>query len=263
MKSLTLVLCILALLGSAASGYFWWQIGETKTQLQADLSSANNRAETLQADLTQTKSTLEQRQAQLAEVDADRAEARRNLTAAEARNVQMNRELDTAKRTLASKEEAERKLNADLDQLRRELVQTRLAAQVGSPDELANARQTIASLESRIAELQTSSAAGGTGTAVSRPASASGQAAASAAPLSERTAAAKVARVGSRNAFVVLELGAEDGIQVGNRFAITRDGETIAQSVISEVKDTFAIAQVVPTSIRSTLRAGDTARYQN
>lgn len=263
MKALTLVLCILAILGSAASGYFWYQIGETKTQLQADLSSANNRAETLQADLTQTKSTLEQRQAQLAETDAALGDAKRSLTAAEARNVQVTRELDTAKRAIATKEEAERKLNADLDQLRRELVQTRLAAQVGSPEELERAKQTIASLEARIAELQTSPAAGGSGAAVSRPATAAGQIAAPAAQLSERTAAAKVARVGSRNSFVVLELGAEDGIRVGNRFAITRDGETIAQSVISEVKDTFAIAQVVPTSIRSTLRAGDTASYQN
>ncbi len=261
MKSLTLVLCILAILGSAASGYFYWQIGETKTQLQADLSSANNRAETLQADLAQTRSTLEQRQAQLAEIDADRAEARRNLTAAEARNVQVARELETVRRNLTAKEEAERRLNADLDQLRRELVQTRLAGQVGSPEELERARQTIAGLEQRIAELQTA----GAGTAGSGTATGGARAAASPEQpaLSERTASARVARVGTRNAFVVLELGAEDGIAVGNRFAITRGEETIAQSVISEVRDTFAIAQVVPTSIRSTLRAGDVARFQN
>jgi ribosomal protein L29 len=259
MKSLTLVLCILALLGSAASGYFYWQIGETKTQLQGDLTSATNRAETLQADLVQTRATLEQRQAQLTEVDAERAEARRNLTAAEARNVQVTRELETIRRNLAAKDEAERKLNADLDQLRRELVQTRLAGQVGSPEELERARQTIAGLEARIAELQTAATAPTSTTAGGTRASSAPQQAA----LSERTASARVARVGARNAFVILELGSQDGIAVGNRFAITRDGETIAQSIISEVRDTFAIAQVAPTSIRSTLRPGDSASYQN
>jgi hypothetical protein len=256
MKALTLVLCILALLGSAASGYFYWQIGETKTQLQADLNAHQNRANKLADELTQTTTTLEQKNTQLAETDAALGDTKRNLTAAEARNVQISRDLATAKKNLATKEENERKLNADLDSLRRELVKTRLAAQVGSPEELEKAKQIIASLESRIAQLQASPAAGGTGIPTApvvapRPV------------LSERTAAAKVARVGSRNAFVVLELGVDDGIQVGNQFAITRDGQTLAQSVISEVKESFAIAQVTPGSIKATLKAGDTATYQN
>jgi Chromosome segregation ATPases len=256
MKALTLVLCILALLGSAASGFFWWQIGETKTLLQKELSAEQTRAAGLENDLSQTKASLEQTNAKLAETDAALGDTKRSLTAAEARNVQTTRELEAAKRTIAAKEEAERKLNADLDQLRRELVQTRLAAQVGSPEELEKARQTIASLESRIAELQ-GNAAGASTTA------ADGSAAPAKPALSERTAAAKVAQVGSKNAFVVLELGTEDGISVGNKFAIKRAGDVIAESVISEVKETFAIAQVVPSSIKTTLKAGDIASYQD
>lgn len=256
MKALTLVLCILALLGSAASGFFWWQIGETKTKLQQDLSAEQARASGLENDLTQTKTNLEQTNAKLAETDAALGDTKRSLTAAEARNVQTTRELDAAKRTIASKEEAERKLNSDLDQLRRELVQTRLAAQVGSPEELERARQTIASLESRIAELQgkapgSAATADGSSSTPSKPA------------LSERTAAAKVAQVGSKNAFVVLDLGVADGISVGNKFVIKRGEDVIAESVISEVKDTFAIAQIAPASIKTTLKAGDIAAYQN
>jgi hypothetical protein len=259
MKALTLVLCILALLGSAASGYFWWSIGETKTKLQADLAAEQGRAESLQNNLTQTNSTLEQTNARLAEIDADRADARSKLTAAEAKNVQASREVENLKKTLATKEENERQLNTDLDNLRRELVQTRLAAQVGSPEEVERYKQTVATLEARIAELQNSPGAGGTG--------ALGGATSAVAPakpaVSERTAAARVARVGTRNSFVVLELGVADGITVGNEFSITRGGETIAQAVISEVTDTFAIAQIAPSSIKSALRAGDIATYQN
>ncbi len=259
MKALTLVLCILALLGSGASGFFWWQIGNTKKDLQNQLSSEQARATSLQNNLTQTNATLEQTNAKLAETDAALGDTKRNLTAAEARNVQTAREVDTLKRAVAAKEQAEKQLNADLDALRRELVQTRLAAQVGSPEDLEKAKQTIAALEARVAELQ-----GGAPASVTL---ASGETAAPAAPakpaLSQRTAAAKVAQVGTKNAFVVLDLGVADGISVGNKFLIKRGDETVAESVISEVKDTFAIAQVAPASIKSSLRVGDVAAYQN
>ena len=257
MKALTLVLCILALLGSAASGYLWWEIGNSKTKLQADLSAEQARAASLDTNLKQTAATLEQKQAQLAETDAALGDTKRSLTAAEARNVQVAREIDTLKKTLSTKEANEQKLNADLDSLRRELVQTRLAAQVGSPEEVEKYKQTIASLEARLTELQTGTGAGPAAGTPGAPA-APGKAA-----LSERTAAARVAQVGSKNAFVVLDLGVSDGIAVGNKFLITRAGETIAESVISEVKDTFAIAQIAPSSIKTTLKAGDVATYQN
>ncbi len=259
MKALTLVLCILALLGSGASGFFWWQIGNTKKELQNQLSSEQARASSLQNNLTQTNTTLEQTNAKLAETDAALGDTKRSLTAAEARNVQTAREVDTLKRTVAAKEQEEKQLNADLDARRRELVQTRLAAQVGSPEELEKAKQTIATLEARVTELQ--------GGAPASVATSAGQSLTPSAPvkpaLSERTAAAKVAQVGTRNAFVVLDLGVADGISVGNKFIIKRGDDTVAESAISEVKETFAIAQVAPASIKSSLRVGDVASYQN
>ena len=259
MKALTLVLCILALLGSAASGYFWWEIGNTKKELQSQLSTEQARATSLQSNLAETNETLEKANSKLAETDAALGDAKRNLTAAEARNVQTARDLDAAKRSLAAKEVAEKKLNDDLDALRRELVQTRLAAQVGSPEELEMARKTISGLETRLAELQglpppsasTDAAAATPDAAPAKPA------------LSERTAAARVAQVGVKNAFVVLDLGTADGIAVGNRFIIKRGEDQIAESVISDVKESFSIAQVVPGSIKSALKAGDTAAYRN
>jgi ribosomal protein L29 len=249
MKALTLLLCILALLGSAASGYFWWQIGETKTQLRQDLTNEQARATKLRADLDESTATVERKDAALTQSEAALADAKRNLTAAETRNVQVARELETLKKAVAAKEESEKALNRKLDELGRELAQARFAAQVGSPEELENAKKTIADLEARIAELQT----GGT-----RINATPGQG-----NLSQRTAFARVARVGTRNAFVVLDLGTEDGITAGHKFSITRDGQTIAESVISEVQETYAIAQVVPSSIKSALQAGDIATFHN
>lgn len=252
MKALTLALCILALLGSAASGYFWWSIGNTKEQLRQDLASATTRADGLQTNLTKTNEELEGTKARLVAESAELGDTKSKLTAAEARNVQIAREVDTLKKSVAEKEQTEQALNTQLDTLRKDLVQARLAAQVGNPEETARYQQTITSLEARLAELSGAApvAADGTPAAPAKPA------------MSERTAAARVASVGTQNAFVVLELGTADGISAGNKFSITRAGEPVAESVISAVMDEYSIAQIVPASIKSTLKAGDIASYK-
>ncbi len=259
MKALTLALCILALLGSAASGYFWWQIGDTKKQLQSKLETERAGAEALREDLAKATAARTAVQADLTRSDADLGDAKSRLTAAEARTIQVAREAETLKRSVSEKEASEKKLTADLDALRRELVQTRLAAQSGSPEEIEKYKQTIATLEARVIHMQSTAT-------TSAASSENGESNASSAnpsrpELSARTAAARVAKVGRKNSFVVLELGTNDGVAVGQKFLLTRKGETIAESVISEVNAGYAIAQVVPSSIKTTLTAGDVATY--
>lgn len=251
MKALTLSLCILALLGSGASGYFWWSIGNTKVELQNQLDGERARASSFQSNLNEANETIEKKDAQLAETDAALGDAKRNLTAAEARNVQAAREVETLKRTVASKEASEKNLTSDLDTMRRELVQARLAAQVGNPEEIERYRTTISSLEIKLAEITGAPVAVGGSNIPSGPA------------LSERTAAARVAQIGEKSAFVVLELGLADGIRPGNRFVIARGGRILAESVISNVSESFAIAQVSPDSLRADLRIGDVASVRN
>lgn len=254
MKALTLVLCILALLGSAASGYFWWSIGTKLEDTKSELAAVQTRADGLQANLSNVNEELETTKTRLAASDAELGDVKTQLTAAEARTVQVARELATTKSTLAEKEADVTQLNTDLDKLRRDLVQARVAAQVGNPEEVERYRETIASLEGRLASL----------TGVAPAPDADGAASVPAGPvMSERTAAARVATVGTKNAFVVLELGTEDGISPGNKFIISRAGEPIAESVISEVTDNFSIAQVAPSSIKADLKSGDIASYAN
>lgn len=254
MKALTLALCVLALLGSAASGYFWWQIGDTKNQLQASLSTEQARASGLQRNLDETATELETFRNRLAAESAELGDAKRKLTASEAQNVQAAREVASLKTTLSAKEKSEKDLNDSLEKLRRDLVQARLAAQVGSSEEVEKYKETIASLEARLGSLQSGEpvAAGAAGsTAPKGPV------------LSDRALGARVATVGSKNAFVVLELGTKDGVTPGLKFVITRGGQTIAEAVLSEVNASFSIAQVVPSSIKTTLQAGDVAAYVN
>lgn len=260
MKALTLILAILAILGSAASGFFWWQIGDTKKQLQTELSASETKATNLEGDLTKAAEERTRLVTNLSRTDGELGDVKRSLTAAEARNVQIAREVETLKQSVAAKTAAEKKLNEDLDGLRRELVQTRLAAQVGNPEEVEQYKQTIATLEARVAELQAGPALGSRpGSSFTSSSSASGSPAASSVVVSERTASARIAQVGPRNAFVVLELGTADGITEGNRFNIVRDGKTIADATVSSVQASFVVAQIAPASIQAAPVPGDTA----
>ena len=262
MKAITLVLCIPALLGSAASGYFWWQVGDTKKQLESKLQAETAAGAALREDLAKANAARTAVQADLTRSDSDLGDAKSRLTAAEARTIQVAREVESLKTAVAEKESAEKKLTADLDTLRRELVQTRLTSQTGSPEELEKYKQTIATLEAQVIQLQSSASHASSGTGTSTGTS-SGESSSNVVQpeLSARTAAAEVVKVGRKNAFVILDLGTADGIIVGNKFNITRDGETIAESVISEVTEGYAIAQIAPSSIKSALTAGDTATF--
>ena len=55
MKSVTLALCVIAILGSAASTFFYIQIGKTKEQLQQQVATATTISNALQANLAEAE----------------------------------------------------------------------------------------------------------------------------------------------------------------------------------------------------------------
>jgi uncharacterized phage infection (PIP) family protein YhgE len=250
MKALTLTLAILAILGSAASGFFYFQIGNSKKILQSQLAAEQTRAANLKSNLDTTTEERDGLQTRLTATDGELGDTKSKLTASEARAVQAAREAAQLKAIVAKAEADAQKLNSDLAALRSELVKARLDAQMVSPEEIEKYKQTIANLEAKIASLES-------GTVVASVSSGGASV-----PLSARTAAARVAAVGPKNAFVVLDLGTSDGIVAGNKFIIARDGKLIADAVVSEVKDTYAIAQVTPDSIKQSLSTGDVASVQ-
>lgn len=252
MKALNLTLAILALLGSAASGFFYFQIGNTKTVLQNQLAAEKTTVAGLKSNLEQTTTERDTLQTRLTATDGELGDTKSKLTAAEARAVQAGRDLVQAKAIITKAEADTQKLNADLAALRREVVQARLDAQVANPEEIEKYKQTIVTLEAQLASIQgggntTGSTAAGASVGTAKPA------------LSARASAARVAAVGPKNAFVVLELGSADGVGVGQKFIIAREGQLVADATVSEVKDTYAIAQVNPTTIKSSLASGDVA----
>ncbi|AKC82668.1 hypothetical protein IMCC26134_07605 [Verrucomicrobia bacterium IMCC26134] len=251
MKALTLSLAILALLGSAASGFFYIQIGNTKTVLQNELSTEQVKSTGLKSNLDKTSAERDELQTKLSSTDAELGDTKSKLTASEAQSFQLNRDLTQIKGVAAKSEAETQKLNAEVSELRRDLVQARIEAQTGSPEEIEKYKQTIASLQSKLAVFQPEGVTVNPSDATGTP----GQ------PARPTSGTSHVAVVGPKNSFVVLDIGSSSGIAPGQKFLVARAGQVLAEAIVSEVKDTYAIAQITPSSIKGALSVGDIASY--
>lgn len=253
MKSLTLVLCVVAILASAASTYFYLDIGKTKEELEAKVATTETRASDLQAKLTEATAQSEGLQKRLLSTDDERAAAVTRASAAETRSTQLSREIAQLKNQVTAKEDAEQALNREVSQLKRELAQSKLSASAATPEEVEGYKANIATLQARITELESNR-----GTVAGLPNTTGGT---SAAPQAGAAAGltAEVVSIGAQNAFVVLNVGSAQGVQAGQSFNITRDGAAVATAQVSSVQDNFAIAQIASGSLRNGLLKGDKA----
>lgn len=255
MKSLTLVLCVIAILGAAASTYFYIDIGNKKEVLEAKVATTETRANDLQTKLTEAAAQGEALQKRLATLDSDLGEAKSKSTAAETKGTQLSRDVAQLRNQLTAKEDTERTLNREISDLKGELARAKLSASAATPEEIEGYKTKIATLEARVTELEAGRGSIVTGAANTTAGSASGTTAVQA----PSGLTGQVVSIGAQNAFVVLNVGAAKGVQAGQTFTLTRSGTTVATVQVSSVQDNFSIAQVASDSIRGGLSKGDTA----
>jgi hypothetical protein len=259
MKSLTLALCVIAILGAAASTFFYVQIGNTKDELQTQVTAAKTRTTEVEAKLAETSARGEALQKQLLNLDNERAEAVSKATTAAAANTQLDRDVDQLRNQLTAKNDAEQALNREISQLKRELAQAKLASAAASPEEIEGYKSTIATLQARVTELEStrsSTVAMGNTTAATAGGSTSAASESTPAPAGLK---GEVVSIGAQNAFVVLNIGSAQGVKAGQNYTISRNGATIATAQISSVQANYAVAQIAANSIRGGLAKGDTA----
>ncbi|MDF3058118.1 MAG: hypothetical protein K0R17_2333 [Rariglobus sp.] len=257
MKSLTLVLCVIAILGSAASTYFYLEIGNTKETLEARVASTETRANELQAKLTEAGAQGEALQKRLAALDSDLGEAKLKATATDTRNTQLSRDVSTLRNQLTAKDDAEQALNREISQLKRELAQAKLAASAATPEEIEGYKTTIATLQARVTELE--AGRGSTTVATMANTTAGGTTESSTTTVAPSGLKGEVMSIGAQNAFVVLNIGSAQGVKAGQNFTITRGANTLATAQVSSVQEKYSIAQVAADSLRGSLNKGDSA----
>ena len=261
MKPLTLILCVIALLGSAASTFFYFQIGTAKEQLQQEVALAATQATVLQGKITEDAAQSEALQKRLAALDSELGEAKSKASAADARSAQLGREATQLRTQLTAKTESSQALTAEISQLKQELAQIKLTAATTAAEQSEEYKTTITNLQARITDLiALNTNATPRGGKTSR--SVNSDAAAGAAPSSqvvEDTDRFPVVSIGTDNGFVVIKAGSAQGIQAKQTLVISRAGKVLAQAVVSSSQENYSIAQIVAGSLKGNLSKGDLA----
>ena len=259
MKPITLILCVIAILGSAASTFFFFQIGDAKELLQQEIAMAATQSTELNTKLTEAAAQSSALQKRLAELDSDLGEAKSKASAADGRNTQMGRELTLLRTQFTTQTESAQALTGEIAQLKRELAQLKLSASANESALSDNHKTEIAVLEARITDLIASTAKPNAHRGLNAGAS---LAADGSATMSEENGTSyQVVSIGANNAFVVINAGAANGILAQQNLAINSNGKVIAAAVISSSQENYSIAQIVPHSLKGKLSKGDLATF--
>jgi len=259
MPRLPLILCAIALLGSALSAALYFQIGNSKKILELRLADANTRAAKLDADLARANELTGDLKAKVATTTSELQQTRAELATARARGRQLELDLSAIRVDLSAAREdlaatrsvvslyerTAQGLAEEITALKQDLADTR--ASLATPEAVAAYKSTIAELERQLATARNG---------VVLP-SAPG---ASTAAFSSRTAGrATILSVGPDNAFVVLNFGSARGAQPGQRLTVSHGTNEVAVVLISDVRPNFSVAQVLPDTLRGALQKGDLA----
>lgn len=246
MKSLTNIFSILAILGAIASGVFFLLNSKDKNQLQLNVQSYGTQLAVERATIRKQNEELEANAAQLDQISKNLEEARSNITVITARSNQLKRDNQRFTDELERRLENEESLQRALADLKKEMAELR--ATTISLEKAETYEQTIASLESEILRLKSVQSNAANTVQNTLPAGAR------AAPAGLNGI---VLTVGAQSSFVITNLGYTNGIRLDHLLNIERDGETIAQLQVTEVKENLSIARILPESFKTDPKPGD------
>ncbi len=221
-------------LGVVCSGALVVHLHRTNRTLEASLLAAQSTANEQAIRATEADRRTAEVRARLTELDGQLSAARAQLSETETRVAQLNRDAADQRNRVSLAEENARAHEAAADELRRELAHLKLNT---PPFTLAE----IEGLQARLAEAEVRLAA------------------AAPAPPALPEASATVVRVGPDNAFVVLDYGAAHGARSGQHLQLKRGTDVVATVQISDLQEQLSLALVMPDTLRSSLRKGDSA----
>lgn len=220
MKSLPLLLGLLAVTGAGISAKLYQQLTRAQAAHASELARSESRFQAADAHAAKLSAETGSLRAQVVELDASLGEAKTKLTATEIRNVQLTRELAVAR------------------------------AVPISPERIAAFQATIADLEDQLAQARLTPPVAPAVVEAPRT---------DAILTTHRSRHASVASVGPSSAFVVLNYGAAHGALPEQQLIIQRGTDELARVLISDVRDQYSIAQVRPDTLRGALHKGDLA----
>ncbi len=246
MKGITLLMSVVSVVAAGVAGYLYFSIEYDKDELlannkaaQSQLAAAQQRAADNAADRDRLSAELSAAQRALAELKA------RNTTL-EARSSQLARELTQQRDQLAAREQTDQGVQQEMAGLRRQLAESRtaLASSIGgaTPEQVAAYEARIQDLENQLNTLRRDGPTPARGVA-GAPAGLSGE----------------VVEVGPRSAFVVLNIGSKHGAVAALEMVLRRGNTRLARIRLTDVRETYSVATVLPETGTGNIRPGDVA----
>ncbi len=212
-----------AVLGTALIGLgaALWHARRAATEAEVHATALARKNAELNYEMKQTRAAAEETRRQAVELDT-------RLGSAKVRNM-------ASETKLAKLDQREADLRLEVATLRRQMAG-------GPPAEEAVLRSRLAEREQQLLDLLTR-ALGTPGTVSGVPAVPPG--------------APRVVRVGPGDAFVVTDHGTRQGARPGQIFPVRRGTLEVARVQVSDARDRFSIAQVLPGSLKGQLQPGD------
>lgn len=233
MKVLPLALVVLALVLATLASIFAMTARGARVRAESVLMLT-------QSDNKRLSNELEAKQAQFAARERsamELEETRQKLALADRKNNELSNNIAQARNLETLHVQNESLLNAEIAELK-----TKLAAAELVKTDLAKAKNHIDELEQTLALLHRKGVA----------------------TLGIHSGlAASIQAVGPENAFVVINLGAKQGLARGQKLLVRRGTEIIATVLTSEVRDDLCVAQVDPKNFRTALHKGDSILLDN
>ncbi len=245
MRSLTLFLCILAMLAAGVSAMLYAWIGSDSDQLRREvdgLRASLSLAKQGTLDVDEARAALEARAAAL---ERELNELKARNVSLEARNSQLARDVTQARDELLEKQRGEMMSSQEIIDLRRQLVDAKsalaAAASGASTEQIASYESRIADLEAQLGFLRRTR---------------EGEPSLAGVPADLKGA---VLEVGPKAAFVILNIGSRNGAAPTLEMVLRRGSTVIARVRLTDVRESYSVAHVLPSPGAGTIRAGDVA----
>lgn len=248
MKGLTLFLSALALVAAGVSGLLYVMADSKKGDLTRELAQTSSQLAEARQRLAEISRERNELSSQAKSLETDLNELKARNTTLEARNSQLAREMTQVRDQVGNRAGAEQAASRQIADLNRQLLEAKAAASTApsaaTAESLAQYQARIADLEAEVASLRTARVAAPEGD-----------------PLADvpMNLTASVIDVGPRGAFVVLDVGTRNGAAPSLEMVLRRGPVIIARVRLTDVKETYSVAQVLPRTGNGTVRPGDTA----
>jgi peptidoglycan hydrolase CwlO-like protein len=246
MKGFTLLMSLVAVAAAVVAGLLFFKIDYDKASLLANNKAAQMQLASSQQRAADNAAERDQLAADVGRLQNELSELRARNTTLEARNNQLGREVTRQRDELAARDQSTQGVQQELASLRKQLADSRtaLATTVGgaSPEQVAAYEERIRDLEDQLIAMRRTQAPPNPALA-SAPAGLTGQ----------------VIEVGPKSAFVVLNIGAKHGATVDLDMVLRRGSTVLARIRLTDVRDSYSVANVVPETGAGNIRPGDVA----